>query len=150
MLLLRHWLPMTSTLFGIVRISHSLFKGNYIRYEKLFLFFWSIYGIFMRFQTFSKKKKIVIANVFRKLQTVKGLVGAFSKKAHFRSSFQSQYVKWSQTVLKLAWGQFHQIFLSLWEKIIWKISPLLKFEILGVFVNTLTVDDKYPVRDCGN
>ena len=31
-----------------------------------------------------------------------------------------------------------------------KISPLLKFEILGVFVNTLTADDKYPVRDCGD
>ena len=31
-----------------------------------------------------------------------------------------------------------------------KISPLLKFEILGLFVNTLTVDDKYPVRDCEN
>ena len=29
-----------------------------------------------------------------------------------------------------------------------KISPLLKFEILGLFVNTLTVDDKYPVGDC--
>ena len=31
-----------------------------------------------------------------------------------------------------------------------KISPLLKFEILGVFFNTLTVDDKYPNRDCEN
>ena len=26
----------------------------------------------------------------------------------------------------------------------------MKFEILGVFVNTLTADDKYPVRDCEN
>ena len=33
---------------------------------------------------------------------------------------------------------------------IWKISPLLKFQILGVFVNTLTADDKYRVRDCDN
>ena len=32
----------------------------------------------------------------------------------------------------------------------WKISPLLKFEILGVFVKTLTADDKYPNRDCEN
>ena len=31
-----------------------------------------------------------------------------------------------------------------------KISPLFKFEILGGFVNTLTADDKYPVRDCEN
>ena len=32
----------------------------------------------------------------------------------------------------------------------WKISPLLKFQILGVFVNTMTADDKYPIRDCEN
>ena len=31
---------------------------------------------------------------------------------------------------------------------IWKIPPLLKSEILGVFVNTLPADDKYRVRDC--
>ena len=31
-----------------------------------------------------------------------------------------------------------------------KISPLVKFEILGVFVNTLTTDDNYPVQDCEN
>ena len=33
---------------------------------------------------------------------------------------------------------------------IWKISPLLKFEILIVFVNTMTADEKYPVPDCEN
>ena len=32
---------------------------------------------------------------------------------------------------------------------IWKISPLLKFEITGIFVNTSTVDHNYSVRDCG-
>ena len=32
----------------------------------------------------------------------------------------------------------------------WKISPLQKFEILGVFVNTLTADDKYSVLDWEN
>ena len=33
---------------------------------------------------------------------------------------------------------------------IWKKSPLLKFEILWVFFNTLTADDKYLVRDSEN
>ena len=32
----------------------------------------------------------------------------------------------------------------------WKTYPLRKFEILGVFFNTLTADDKYPIRDCEN
>ena len=35
-------------------------------------------------------------------------------------------------------------------EMIWKMSPLVKFEILSLFVNTLTVDDKYPVQDCEN
>ena len=33
---------------------------------------------------------------------------------------------------------------------IYKIPPLFKFEILGVFVNTLAPDDKYPVLDYEN
>ena len=31
-----------------------------------------------------------------------------------------------------------------------KISPLLKFKLLGVFVNSLSADDKYLVGDCEN
>ena len=31
-----------------------------------------------------------------------------------------------------------------------KISPLVKFEISGVFVNALAADDKYPARDYEN
>ena len=30
------------------------------------------------------------------------------------------------------------------------MSPLVLGEILGVFVNTLTADPKYPVQDCEN
>ena len=33
---------------------------------------------------------------------------------------------------------------------IWKKFPLLKFIIIGVFVNTGTADYKYPVSDCEN
>ena len=32
----------------------------------------------------------------------------------------------------------------------WKIYPLLEFEMLGVFVTTLTANDKYPVWHCEN
>ena len=31
-----------------------------------------------------------------------------------------------------------------------KISPLFNFEMIGVFVDTLTADYKYPVSDCEN
>ena len=30
------------------------------------------------------------------------------------------------------------------------LSPSLNFEILGVFFNTLTADENYPVQDCEN
>ena len=33
---------------------------------------------------------------------------------------------------------------------IWKISRFVKIEILVVFVNTLTADDRYPVRGYEN
>ena len=33
---------------------------------------------------------------------------------------------------------------------IWERSLLLKFEIIGVFVNSLTAAYKYPVPDCKN
>ena len=32
----------------------------------------------------------------------------------------------------------------------WKISLLLNFEILGVFVNILTTDENYPFGDSGD
>ena len=32
-------------------------------------------------------------------------------------------------------------------ELIWKISPTGIRKILGLFLNTITVDDKYPVQD---
>ena len=49
-----------------------------------------------------KKKKIVIANVFPKLQTVKNLLRALTKKRRFRTSFESQHLKGSQSLMKQA------------------------------------------------
>ena len=91
---------------------------------------------------------MVIANVFPKLQTVKDLVRPLKRR--FRTSFNSQHVKGSQRLVKSAWEHFYHIFPSLCRDMICKISPLFKFEIIGVFVNTLTIDAKYPEPDCEN
>ena len=91
---------------------------------------------------------IVIANVLPMLQTVKNLVRPLSNKCRFGTSFDSQHVKVSETLGKPAWEHFYHIFSLLWGEMIWKMSPLVKFEILNLFVNTLTVDDKYPVHNC--
>ena len=41
-------------------------------------------------------------------------------------------------------------FFSFSGKLIWIISSLVLGEIVGVFVNTLTADVKYPVQGCEN
>ena len=91
-----------------------------------------------------------MANVFPKLQIVKDFVTPFSKKRRFRTSFDSQHVKVSQTLVKISMMIFLSYFSSFCREMISKISPLSVCEILGVFVNTLTADDKYPVWDCEN
>ena len=48
------------------------------------------------------EKFIVIAVIFRNLQTVKNLVRQFSKKGRFRTSFHTQNVKGAQTLVKYA------------------------------------------------
>ena len=77
---------------------------------------------------------IGIANVFPKLQTVKILVRALSKNHHFRKRFDSQHVKVSQILAKSPWERFYHVFWSFWEKLIWKISPVLLGEILPIFL----------------
>ena len=118
-----------------------------LRNEKFFLDFlfhlWNLHTIL----NILTKNMIFIANLFPKLLTVKDLVRPLSKKRRFRTFFDSQHVKGSQTLVKSAWERFYQIFVSLWVEIIWKISPLLIYEILGVFVNTMTADNKYLLWD---
>ena len=81
---------------------------------------------------------------------MKGLARPLFKRRRFRTPFDSQDVKASQTVVKSAWECFYYIFWSLWGKIIWKITPLVICEILGVFVNTLVVDGKHPLWNFEN
>ena len=133
-----------------MRICRCLSKCIYLKNETHFLTFlfhwWNLHHILK----FFNKGKIVIANVFLKLQNVKDLVRELSKERRFRRSFNSQHVKGSRTLEKSALEHFYQTFPSLWGEMICKIAPLSKFKIIGVFVNILTADDKYPVPDCEN
>ena len=139
---------MKNILLGIVRICSSLWKCNYLQTQKVFLNFlfhlWYIHQVLNIFE----EKMIMIANLFPRLQTVKSFVKALSKNCRFRTSFEGQHVKWSQTLVKSEWEIFYHIFWSLWEEMTWEISPLFNFEILEVFVNILTADELYPVRYC--
>ena len=105
-------------------------------------FFPSVSKIYNKFLKYSKKQMAVIPYVFPKLQTPKDLIRQISKEPLFRTPFESQHVKGWQTFLKSAWQHFHHNS-SLWRKLSWKRSLLVICEVLGIFVNTLTADDKY-------
>ena len=141
---------MTNILFKIAKICNSQFKSNYLKNEKPFLnfsmHFWNLHQIL----NILKEKILVRANVFVKLQTVKNLVWTLPKKCCFRTRFDSQHMKVSQILEKSRTERFYRVFLSCSRIFIWKMSPLVLEEILGVFVDTFIADDKYLVQDYEN
>ena len=148
--MLTQWLPLRTIHLGILGISSSLFKCIYLKNGKRLLNFLFHLSNLHQILNMFEKKMIVEANVFPKLQIVKDLAKRLSRKRRFRTCFSSHRVNGGQTLLKPAWEHLYHIFWSLWMEMTWKISPLQKFEILGVFVNTLTADDKYSVLDWEN
>ena len=141
---------MTNILFKIARICNSQLRCNYLKNEKIFLNFWFHFWNLHQISNILKEKMFVIANVFAKLQTAKNLVRTLSKKRWFRTRFDSQHMKVSEILGKSLRECFCHVFSSSSGIFIWKMSPLVLGEILGVFVNTLTANDKYPAEDCDN
>ena len=91
---------MAGILLKIVRLYYSEFKRNYMKNEKSFLNFlfrfWDLHQIL----NILKKRKIVIANVFLKLGTVKILLRPLSKERRLSTRFDSQHMKASQILVK--------------------------------------------------
>ena len=135
---------MTSILFVKVTIHGNQFKCHYLRNKKTFLkfllHFWNLHQIWNIFQ----QNMTLIGFVFAKLRTAKDMVREMSKNPCFRTPFDSQHAKGSKRLLKIARKHFYYNFSWLWEEKR-KISLLEIFEILGLFVNTLTADDEYSL-----
>ena len=62
------------------------------------------------------------------------MVTPLTIQRRLKTPFDSQHVKRFQTLVKSSWEHFYYIFSSLWGEIIWKISPWLKFEIIGFLI----------------
>ena len=135
---------MTSILFVKVTVHGNQFKCHYLRNKKTFLkfllHFWNLHQIWNIFQ----QNMTLIGFVFAKLRTAKDMVREMSKNPGFRTPFDSQHAKGSKRLLKIARKHFYYNFSWLWEEKR-KISLLEIFEILGLFVNTLTADDEYSL-----
>ena len=63
-----------------------------------------------------------------------------SRKSRFRRPFNKQHGKRSRPSIG---HDFYQIYWSLWRQLSWKKSVIVIWKILGLFVNTLTADEKY-------
>ena len=108
--------------FRYVTCSDYEFKCNYPKSKKLFLnfllHFWNLYQTLNIF----KYKMTLIAYVLPKLQNANDLVRPMSKNPRFRTPFEIQHFKGSQSLVKSAWQHFHQISSSLWTKLTGKMS----------------------------
>ena len=68
-----------------------------------------------------------------------------SKKSRFRGCFEKQYGTHAQVLLKFVSQNVYHSHYSVDRKLCLKKSLLLTCQILGVLVNTLATDEKYPV-----
>ena len=80
----------------------------------------------------------------------KNVIRKMSKKSRFREPFDKQHGKRAQALLKSASQHLYHIHWSLPSQLSWKKSLLLTCQILGLLVNTLAADEKYPVVNRDN
>ena len=73
-----------------------------------------------------------------------------SKNSLIRGPLDKQHGKRSRALLKSASQHFYHIHWSLTRKLSWKNSLLLTCQILVLLVNTLDVDERYPVLNRDN
>ena len=66
-----------------------------------------------------------------------------SKNSFLRQTFGSQRVNGSETLLKSTRPHFYITILLIRDKSSWKKLLLVTCEMLGLFVNSLTADNKY-------
>ena len=92
-----------------------------------------------------EKKIFLVAYVFSKLPTLKGTVTQMFKYHRVIAPFYGQHVKRSKTLLKCPSEYFYQISSLLWAELTWETSLLLIFELLRVFIQTLTADHKHSL-----
>ena len=92
-----------------------------------------------------EKKMFLLAYLFSKLPTVKGTVTQMFKYHRVIAPSYGQRVKRSKTLVKCPSEYFYQNCLLLWSKLTWETSLLLIFELLRVFIETLTADHRYSL-----
>ena len=73
-----------------------------------------------------------------------------SKKSSLIGLFDKQHEKRAQTLLKSESQHLYEIHWSMPIQLSWETSLLLTYQIFWLLVNTLVVDEKYPVLNRDN
>ena len=94
-----------------------------------------------------KNKITFIASIFPKLLIPKNVVTWMPESSCFITSFRSQSVKASQTLLKSARQHFYANFPLISNKLNCVSCILVGSEIIGPFFNTLTADHTYSYHN---
>ena len=69
------------------------------------------------------------------------------EKPYFRTAFGNQLVDGYQALLKFVRHYYYPIFPWIWDTLSWKKSALVRYKILGLFVNKLTAEYQYSRRN---
>ena len=126
-------------------------KWNAIIWKRknFFSIFCCIYLIYIKFWTFWKKRWSSWVIYFRNYRMWKSLLKNSLKSTVSEQALEVNMWKCPKCLQNLH-ETFWSCFPSLSGKLIWRMSPLVLGEILGVFLNTLTSDGKYHVHGCKN
>ena len=89
----------------------------------------------------------LIPDVLLKMKTLEDVTTEMFKRFHFRSPFDGHDVKVSEPLLKSAQQNFYPFVWSTWKRLTLKTSLLVISEVLGLFANTLIVDNKYSPQN---
>ena len=73
-----------------------------------------------------------------------------SKRPFFETRFGEQRVRRFKTLVESARHHYYRMFPRIWDKLSRKKSVFVTSEILGLFINTLTAEYKYYLRNMQN
>ena len=141
---------MTSIPAAIWRIFSNNFKRYYLKNGRHFLDFLLHFLNVHEIYNILKKRMSVVASLFLKLLFRKEVATETSRRYPFKAPFGNQRVNGFQTPPKEARHNYYHFFAWIWGKLSGKTTALLWSEILRLFANTLTADDKNPCHNMQN
>ena len=135
---------------AICIISRKKFKCSYLKNEKLFRDFLVCLQNVHKFTTFWKNRWDFYLKYSRNYWLQRKWIPKRCKRPSFRTYFSKQRFRGFETLLKLARHPYYRMFPLIWDKLSWKNSFLVRSEILGLFVNTMTAEYRYSRRNMQN